>query len=218
MTDYYNRTAKEVLEQFNTDATRGLTEKEALRRQAKDGKNALQIAETPWWRKLLEPFLDIFMMILLVAMILSLLQQNWLEAIVIVVIIALDAVIYYIQRFSTDRILKSLKRSTVHTVTVVRGGQEQSIEATELVLGDIVVLHEGDRVPADGRIISESGLLTNESMLTGESEAIAKDARTISGQKKVYEQRNMVFSGSFVITGTGRIVVVAIGNNPGYGR
>lgn len=109
---------------------------------------------------------------------------NWLEAIVIVVIIALDAVIYYIQRFSTDRILKSLKRSTVHTVTVVRDGQEQSIEATELVLGDIVVLHEGDRVPADGRIISESGLLTNESMLTGESEAIAKDARTISGQKK----------------------------------
>lgn len=184
MTDYYNRTAKEVLEQFNTDATKGLTEKEALRRQAKDGKNALQIAETPWWRKLLEPFLDIFMVILLVAMILSLLQQNWLEAIVIVVIIALDAVIYYIQRFSTDRILKSLKRSTVHTVTVVRDGQEQSIEATELVLGDIVVLHEGDRVPADGRIISESGLLTNESMLTGESEAIAKDARTISGQKK----------------------------------
>ncbi len=218
MTDYYNRTAKEVLEQFNTDATRGLTEKEALRRQAKDGKNALQIAETPWWRKLLEPFLDIFMVILLVAMILSLLQQNWLEAIVIVVIIALDAVIYYIQRFSTDRILKSLKRSTVHTVTVVRDGQEQSIEATELVLGDIVVLHEGDRVPADGRIISESGLLTNESMLTGESEAIAKDARTISGQKKVYEQRNMVFSGSFVITGTGRIVVVAIGNNTEYGR
>ena len=105
MTDYYNRTAKEVLEQFNTDATRGLTEKEALRRQAKDGKNALQIAEAPWWRKLLEPFLDIFMVILLVAMILSLLQQNWLEAIVIVVIIALDAVIYYIQRFSTDRIL-----------------------------------------------------------------------------------------------------------------
>ena len=132
MTDYYNRTAKEVLEQFNTDATRGFTEKEALRRQAKDGKNALQIAETPWWRKLLEPFLDIFMVILLVAMILSLLQQNWLEAIVIVVIIALDAVIYYIQRFSTDRILKSLKRSTVHTVTVVRDGQEQSIEATEL--------------------------------------------------------------------------------------
>ena len=218
MTDYYNRTAKEVLEQFNTDATRGLTEKEALRRQAKDGKNALQIAEAPWWRKLLEPFLDIFMVILLVAMILSLLQQNWLEAIVIVVIIALDAVIYYIQRFSTDRILKSLKRSTVHTVTVVRDGQEQSIEATELVLGDIVVLHEGDRVPADGRIISESGLLTNESMLTGESEAIAKDARTISGQKKVYEQRNMVFSGSFVITGTGRIVVVAIGNNTEYGR
>ena len=84
--------------------------------------------------------------------------------------------------------------------------------------GDIVVLREGDRVPADGRIINESGLLSNESMLTGESEPIAKDAKAISGAKKVYEQRNMVFSGSFVITGSGRFVVTATGNNTEYGR
>lgn len=218
MAEFYNQTAKEVLEQFRTDAATGLSTSEAHKRQQKYGKNTLKMAETPLWRKILEPFIDIFMIILIIAMILSMLQSNWLEAITIFFIIALDAIIYYIQQFSTERILKSLKRSTLHSVTVLRDGTEQAVEATELVPGDIVVLHEGDRVPADGRIISESGLLTNESMLTGESDTIAKDAKAISGQPKVYEQRNMVFSGSFVVTGTGKFIVTATGNQTEYGR
>lgn len=218
MAEYYNQTTKEVLAQFHSNAERGLTSKEVAQRQLQYGKNTLKMVETPLWRKLLEPFMDFFMLILLVAMLLSLLQQNWIEAITILVIIVLDAVIYYIQQFSTDRILDSLKRSTIHTVTVLRDGAEVALEATELVPGDIVVLREGDRVPADGRIVSESGLLTNEAMLTGESDAIAKDAKAISGNKKVYEQRNMVFSGSFVVTGIGKFVVTATGNNTEYGR
>lgn len=218
MADFYNQAAKEVIEQFRTDATVGLTTADVNKRQSKYGENTLKMAETPLWRKLLEPFVDIFMIILIIAMILSMLQRNWLEAVTIFVIIALDAIIYYVQQFSTERILKSLKRSTMHSVTVLRDGEEQAVEATELIPGDIVVLHEGDRVPADGRIISESGLLTNESMLTGESDAIAKDAKAISGQPKVYEQRNMVFSGSFVVTGTGKFIVTATGNQTEYGR
>lgn len=218
MADFYNQTTKEVLEEFGVDPAQGLSEKEVLKLQEKNGKNTLKMAETPWWRRALEPFMDIFMVILIVAMILSLLQKNWIEAATIFVIIALNAVIYYIQQFSTEKILKSLKRSTMHSVTVVRDGAEVAIGATELVPGDIVVLKEGDRIPADGRIISESGLLTNESMLTGESDSIAKDAKAISGQKKVYEQRNMVFSGSFAVTGTGRYVVTATGNRTEYGK
>ena len=81
-----------------------------------------------------------------------------------------------------------------------------------------MILREGDRIPADGRIISETGLLSDEAMLTGESEAIAKDAKAISGVKKVYEQRNMVFSGAFVLTGSGKFVVTATGNQTEYGR
>lgn len=218
MADYYNQTTKEVLEEFGVDPDHGLSSKEVFKRQQKYGKNTLQMAETPWWRRALEPFMDIFMIILIIAMILSILQGNWVEAIAIFAIIALDAIIYYVQQFSTERILKSLKRSTLHSVTVLRDGTENAIEATELVPGDIVILKEGDRIPADGRILKESGLLTNESMLTGESDAIAKDAKAISGQKKVYEQRNMVFSGSFVITGVGRFVVTATSNDTEYGR
>ncbi len=218
MAEFYNQTTKEVLAEFNVDPERGLSDREVARRQAEYGKNTLKVAGVPLWRKILAPFMDVFMAILVVAMILSLLQRNWIEAITIFAIIILDAVIYYIQQFSTDRILESLKRSTIHTVTVLRNGAETALEATELVPGDIVILREGDRVPADGRIISESGLLTNEAMLTGESDAIAKDAKAISGNQKVYEQRNMVFSGSFVVTGLGKFVVTATSNNTEYGR
>lgn len=218
MSNYYNQTAKEVASQFNTDPKVGLTDREVANRQAKYGKNAIKVAETPLWKKLIEPFADIFMVILVVALILSAVQRNWIEVIAIGVIIAVDATIYYVQRFSTERILSSLKRSTIQTIDVRRNGEEVALDATELVPGDIVILREGDRIPADGRILNESGLLSNESMLTGESEAIAKDAKAISGLKKVYEQRNMVFSGSFVITGSGEFIVTSTGNNTEYGR
>lgn len=218
MPSYYNQTAKNVAQEFSTDPDQGLSDAEVVKRQSIYGPNLLRVKEAPLWRKLLEPFLDIFMLILVIALILSVVQQDWIEAVAIGVIIVANAIIYYIQRFSTDRILRSLASTTKHAVAVIRSGEERAIDATELVPGDIVILREGDRIPADGRILQESGLLTDESMLTGESDAITKDARAISGPKKVYEQRNMVFSGAFVLTGTGRFVVTATGNATEYGR
>lgn len=218
MANYYNQSAKDVLAEFSVDPKTGLSSAEVKRRQATYGKNLLRMHETPLWRKLLEPFLDIFMLILVFALILSLVQGDWLEAVAIAVIIIIDAAIYYIQRFSTERILQSLKASTEQMVNVLRAGAETAISSEELVPGDIVILREGDRIPADGRIITESGLLSDEAMLTGESDAIAKDAKAIAGPKKVYEQRNMVFSGAFILTGSGRFVVTATGNDTEYGR
>lgn len=218
MANFYNQTVKETLGEFAVDPEKGLNLREVHKRQEAYGKNILKFKETPLWRKLLEPFMDIFMVILLVAMLLSAIQQDWIETIAIGVIIVADTIIYYIQRFSTERILRSLKSNTQHGVAVIRDGEEQTLDATELVPGDIVVLREGDRIPADGRIINESGLLADEAMLTGESTSIAKDARAISGIKKVYEQRNMVFAGSFVVTGTGKVLVTATGNDTEYGR
>lgn len=184
MANFYNQTVKETLGEFAVDPEKGLNLREVHKRQEAYGKNILKFKETPLWRKLLEPFMDIFMVILLVAMMLSAIQQDWIETIAIGVIIVADTIIYYIQRFSTERILRSLKSNTQHGVAVIRDGEEQTLDATELVPGDVVVLREGDRIPADGRIINESGLLADEAMLTGESTAIAKDARAISGIKR----------------------------------
>ena len=218
MLNFYNHSVKDSVADLKSDPENGLTSKEVLRRRKKFGENLLDIKTTPLWKKLLEPFADLFMIILVAALFLSILQQSWTEVIVIALDMVLDVAVFYIQRFSTERVLNSLKEKTVQKITAVRNGEEVEIDASELVPGDVVILHEGDRIPADGRIISESGLLTNESMLTGESEAISKDAKAISGKKKVYEQRNMVFSGSFVITGASRILVTATGNNTEYGK
>ena len=215
---YYNRSAKDTLIDQRTDASTGLTTKEIKKRRTKFGTNALDLKTTPLLQKLLEPFADLFMIILIIALLLSILQQSWPEVAVIALDIVLDVAVFYIQRFSTERVLNSLKEKTVQKITAIRNGVEVELDSSELVPGDIVVLHEGDRIPADGRIISESGLLTNESMLTRESDAIAKDAKAISGKKKVYEQRNMVFAGSFVITGSSKFVVTATGNHTEYGK
>ncbi|MBQ6510828.1 cation-transporting P-type ATPase [Candidatus Saccharibacteria bacterium] len=218
MPNFYNQTVKESLDLLKTNLKTGLLSPEVKRRQKKYGKNVLDIKSTPLWKKILEPFIDVFMIILISAMILSAIQQDWAEVTIIAVIIVVDATIYYIQDFSTERVLRSLHAQTVHQITVLRDHEEIEIDADELVPGDIVIFKEGDRVPADGRIIEESGLLANESMLTGESDAIAKDAKAISGDKKVYEQRNILFSGSFILTGSGKMLVTATGNNTEYGQ
>ena len=215
---YYNHSVKDSLIDQRTDAESGLSSKEVKKRRAKFGENTLDIKTTPLIKKLLEPFADLFMIILVIALVLSIVQQSWTEVAVIALDIVLDVAVFYIQRFSTERVLNSLQEKTVQKITVIRNSSEQEVDASELVPGDVVILHEGDRIPADGRIISESGLLTNESMLTGESEAIAKDAKAISGKKKVYEQKNMVFAGSFVLTGSSKFVVTATGNNTEYGK
>ena len=218
MVNFYNLSAKDALSRLKSDPEKGLSAGEVKKRQKSYGPNSLQIQGTPLWRKLIEPFTDLFMMILIIALILSIVQGSWMEVIIIGLDIFLDALTFYIQRFSTERILRSLSAQTPQTVTVIRSGEQIEVDSTELVPGDIVILGEGDRVPADGRIIVESGLLTNESMLTGESDSIAKDAKALSGDRKVYECRNMVFSGSFVITGKSHILVTATGNNTEYGK
>lgn len=218
MSEFYNQSVKDILASFKVDSEKGLSFEEAKKRQNKYGKNTLNIKTVPLWRKLIEPFCDLFMVILLVALVLSIIQGSLAEIVIIVIDILCDAGIFYFQQFSTERILRNLKSQTEHKVKVLRGGKEVEIESSELVPGDIVFLVEGERIPADGRIILETGVLTNESMLTGESDSIQKDAKALSGTKKIYEQKNMVFSGSFVITGSGKMVVVATGNNTEYGH
>ena len=213
MLNFYNNSVKDSLIDLRVDAETGLTSREVKKRRLKYGENLLNIKTTPLWKKLLEPFADLFMVILLIALFLSILQKSWTEVFVIALDIVLDVTVFYIQRFSTERVLNSLKEKTIQKITALRDNKEVELDASELVPGDIVILHEGDRIPADGRIIKESGLLTNEAMLTGESDAIAKDSKAISGKKKIYEQKNMVFAGSFVITGSSRILVTATGNN-----
>lgn len=218
MTDFYRKSIAETAKILKTDQKSGLTRAEAKKRLEEGGANVLRIQTTPLWRRLLEPFLDPFMIILFVAFILAIIQGSAPEAIMISIDIVVDAAIYYYQQFSTERILRSLQAETTMRVKVMRGGDIIEVDATDLVRGDIVYLSEGERIPADGRIIESFSALANESMLTGESASIDKNSAALSADRPLYERANMVYAGSYLISGNLRFIVTETGNSTEYGH
>jgi len=214
---YYKQTPPYVLKELNSSES-GLSAEEAEERLKIYGDNSLKVAGDPLWRKLVEPFANIFMLVLLVAAAISVWQGANLDAIIIIVIMLVSATIYYVQQFSTERILRSLQRHSAQAVEVLRNNKLIKLDSTRLVPGDIIALGEGEKVPADARILSGSGIRVDESLLTGESAAISKQTAALRSDKEVYEQNNMLFQGSFIIAGEVTAVVTATGNTTGYGQ
>jgi Ca2+-transporting ATPase len=214
---YYTKTAKQTLAELEVSHN-GLAPSEADERLRVHGPNSIRVASDPLWRKLLEPFMNVFMLVLFIAVIISLSHHAYLDAIIIAVIMAASAIIYYVQRFSTERILRSLQKHTAQMVEVVRDNKPVEIPVEQLVPGDIIVLAEGEKVPADARLLFAESLRIDESQLTGESEPISKQVDPLDGEKEVYEQSNMLFQGSFVVAGDATAVVVKTGNDTEFGQ
>lgn len=214
---YYTKTIAETFRELATNEN-GLSNGEAEARSKKYGTNSIQIKGDPLWRKLIEPFANVFMAVLAVAIVVSLIEHATLDALIIGIIMATNAGIYYVQRFSTERILRALQTYRAQTVEVVRGKKVLSLEASQLVPGDIILLGEGEKVPADARIIKATSLRVSEAQLTGESEPITKQTRPLAGDKQIYEQTNMLFQGSFIVSGEAVAVVTSIGNLTEFGK
>ncbi len=215
--NYYDKEAADVLTLLETRPT-GLTQAEASRRLKKFGPNAIQIASDPLWKRIIEPFANVMMGVLAIAVCISLLHHAYFDALVITVIMLVSATIFYVQQFSTERILRSLRRKNTDTTEVLRGDRVAQISTELLVPGDIVVIDEGEKVPADARILSAHSLRVDESQMTGESLPIDKSVDTLSGKKELYEQTNMVYQGSFVIGGEATVIIVATGNATEFGK
>ncbi|WLD46685.1 cation-translocating P-type ATPase [Candidatus Nanosynbacter lyticus] len=214
---FYQSSSDEVLRRLGSSSS-GLSAAEVQRRQKRYGLNIIKVQSEPLWRIILEPFLDIFMLVLLIAAIISLWHGEAIDAIIIFVIAAISAVIFYIQRFSTDRVLRSLSRHDAQKVDVHRVNRTTRVDASQLVPGDVVSLAEGEKVPADIRLIRSTNLRVDEAQLTGESLPISKQTDALTGTKEMYEQTNMLFQGSFVVSGTSTGVVVATGNQTEFGN
>ena len=214
---FYDISPDETLKKLQT-SDKGLSLKEVKNRQKQFGLNIIKLKSEPLWKKILEPFLDIFTLVLMVAVAISLWHGETIDAVIIIIIIAISAVIFYAQRFSTDRVLRSLSEKSVQKVDVIRHGSAMSIDATRLVPGDIISLSEGEKVPADMRLIRSVNCRVDESQLTGESLPIAKNPHTLQQKSAIYEQTNMLFQGSFMISSTATGVVTAIGNNTEFGN
>ncbi len=215
--NYYSRSHQDTLEALGSSID-GLSSQKAKKRLELNGKNQITVKGTPLWRKLVEPFLDVFTAVLAVAVIISVWHHDYVDAIIIAVIILASAIIYYVQRFSADRVLKALQKSRQDSVDVMRDGQLKTIPATDIVAGDVIVLTEGDKIPADARLLTTSSFRVDESQLTGESLPIEKSPKTLKSEKPIYEQTNMVFQGSFVVSGTAHAVVTSTGNKTEFGK
>jgi Ca2+-transporting ATPase len=214
---YYTKSARQTLEDLHVSKN-GLSKTEADERLRIHGPNNIRIKGDTLWRKLIEPFLSAFMAVLLIAAVISFIHGDIIDAAIILIIMFSSAVIYYVQRFSTERILRSLQKHTRQLVTVARDSKIIELDASLLVPGDIITLKEGEKVPVDARLIEVESLRVDESQLTGESVPIDKQTDRLTDGKEVYEQNNMLFQGSFIVAGKALAVVVTTGNETEFGR
>ena len=214
---YYNKSTRQTLDDLQV-SEKGLANSEAKERQLVHGLNTIRVSGEPLWKKIVEPFANVFMLVLFIAALISLLQNHALDAIIVLVIMAVSALIYYVQSFSTERILRSLRAHTAQNVDVLRDGKYVSLDTTLLVPGDIIQLTEGEKIPADARVLQASSVRADEALLTGESAPVSKQSEPLEGDKEVYERSNMLFQGSFIISGEVTAVVVSTGNDTEFGQ
>lgn len=196
----------------------GLTSSQARARVKKYGLNQLDLKKNSIWKVIIEPFKSIFILVLVLAAVISFASKESLDAIIISSIILVNAVIYYTQHYTTSRVLRSLKKHSIQKVTVYRDGTASDISSVYLVPGDIILVNEGERVPADARVVSASDLQVDESSLTGESNPVYKHASAQVNNKQIYEQSNIVFQGTYVLSGTAKVIVVETGGNTEFGK
>ncbi|MCA9309408.1 HAD-IC family P-type ATPase, partial [Candidatus Saccharibacteria bacterium] len=218
MVDFYKQTHDELAARLHTSLEDGLSYDALQKAQADYGRNELKLKGTPIWRKIVEPFWNIFVAVLLVALGISLYAGEYIDASVIAAVVTINAVIFWIQEYSTGRVLRALKQHDTHVVAVVRQGDSLRIPTAELVPGDLIELSEGQKVPADARVVVAESFSVSEAVLTGESIGVHKYDAHIAKDTEIYAQRNMVFQGTFVLTGTATALVVATGNNTEFGK
>ncbi|OPH53029.1 calcium-translocating P-type ATPase, SERCA-type [Paenibacillus ferrarius] len=217
---WYQLTSEEVLQSQQVNAQQGLPWEEAWKRQAEIGRNELSEGHrvSPI-TLLLNQFKDFMVLVLLGATLISGLLGEYLDAITIVVIIVMNAVLGFTQEFRAERSLRALKELSAPNANVWREGAVHQIPARDLVPGDIILLESGDRVPADVRFLETNGVYIEESALTGESVAVGKVTSAIPlDEVPLGDQRNLGFMGTMVSRGTAKAVVVRIGMNTEMGK
>jgi len=211
--------AKALAKVLGADAERGLSGPEATRRLAEYGRNELRASSTRSpWQRLWAQFHDPLVYLLLGAIVISLVawwiegREGWpIEATAITVLVLANAILGFVQEAKAADAVAALARMTAVTSSVLRDGERERIASAELVPGDILLLEEGDAVGADARLLLSTSLRVQEASLTGESEAVLKDAATLTDLAPLAERFCMVFKGTAVVQGTGRAIVTATG-------
>jgi Ca2+-transporting ATPase len=220
MADYYRLSVEQALQDLRTRADTGLTSDDAFQRGQQSGKNKLPSGEqNSLWKIVIEQFANILVIILIAAAVISAILGDLNDVFVIMVIVVLNAALGTFQEYRAEQALAALNAMQVPQVRVRRNGTVQQVSAEDIVPGDIALLQEGDRVPADGRVIVSANLQVEEAALTGESQAVFKETTAIEGDNVgVGDRKNIVYMGTSVTYGRGEMVVTDIGLNTQLGK
>lgn len=216
--DWHALSVDQVLSGLKTGLS-GLSPQEAGKRLSDYGSNELEKKKgvSPL-AILLEQFKSFLIIILLVAVVLSAVLGEAVDAILILVIVIFASLLGFIQEYRAEKAMEALNEMAAPTAAVMREGRENRLPSRELVPGDIIVLRTGDRIPADGRLIEAYNLKTEEAPLTGESTAVEKNPEPVSATLPVAERSNMVFTGTTAVYGRGTVVVTATGMSTEFGK
>ncbi len=217
---WYTRAAQEAIAFWQTNAHEGLTSGEIKNRLHKFGYN--EIFEKPriaWWKKLLAQFQDFMVLVLLAATLISGFLGEYADAITILIIVIVNAVLGFVQEHRAEKSMDAIRKMSAPTAHVIRNGILQQVPARELVPGDIISLESGDKIAADARLITVQNLEAEEAALTGESLAVRKIAdKEYDEQSCLGDRKNMVYAGTSIVKGRGTAVVCATGMVTEVGR
>lgn len=217
---YFSESVDQVLDHFKVDRDEGLNEDQVEKSREEFGNNEVsEKKEKPAIILLLEQFNNPIIYILIVAAIVNYIAASPKDAIVIAVVVFLNTIIGFVQERKASNALKSLKKMASPNARVIRDGKQQDIETKDVVVGDILLLESGVRAPADARLIESHNLTVDESMLTGESFTVDKNAQAeVDEDAPLGDRLTMIYSGTIIQKGRGKAVVTAVGSDTEFGK
>lgn len=211
---------RELEKKLHTSISRGLTNEEAQLRLKQEGFNELkEEKKTPLILKFLRQFNDVLIYVLLVSGIISLVLKETADAIIIFVVVLVNGIVGFIQEEKASKAIEALKKIATTYAIVKRDNKIMKIPTREVVVGDIILVREGQAIPSDAIIIKSNNLLVDESALTGESDSVLKDERFISkNTTPIAERLNYLYMSTFVLQGNAEAIVISKGMNTEIGK
>lgn len=216
---FANKEVREVVSELNTSLTSGLDSEEVKKRQQEYGLNELtEKKKKSGWVIFFSQFNNFIIYILIAATIISAISKDWVEAVVILIILIINAIMGYLQESRAEKGIEALKKMASLKANVIRDGKQEEIDSKFLVPGDIIVLTTGEKIPADARLFEVVNLKTQEAALTGESLSVIKHSNKVPEGAKIGDMYNMVFSGTIITDGRGKAIVTSTGMDSEMGK
>ena len=217
--DAHTLELEEVVEGLSTDIEKGLNNEEVKKRRAEHGPNKLpKKEEATAFQIFIKQFKDFLILILFIAAGIAYIADHLIDTYIILAVILFNAAMGFIQEYRAEQAVEAIKSMVKHEVTVLRNGEQVTLTPEQVVMGDVLLLKEGQSVAADARIIDTHNLRTNESSLTGESEPVAKETKKMREGTELADRKNMAWKGTSVVKGSGNAIVTAIGAKTEIGK